>query len=245
VPRVRVASIIRRMIEIPASNPAGDRGSAGPSAGAYSLERLVFISDAVFAIAMTLLALDVRLPQGLELRTNADLIAALEVLAPQVLAFVISFVVIGAFWLGHYRTFRVLTRADGRLVWLNLAFLLCIALLPFPTSVVARHGGLAVAVVLYAGFAGITGLLSALVWVYAASVAGLARSTVTPELARHITYMALAVPIIFAVSIPVALVNPLLAEVSWGLAGPVQYLVTKRFGLRQALDPGMTGAPPP
>ena len=203
----------------------------------YSLDRLVFISDAVFAIAMTLLALDVRVPAGLALRTNDDLLTALGDLAPEVLAYVISFVVIGAFWLGHYRTFRVLTRSDGRLIWLNLAFLLCIALLPFPTSVVARAGGLSAAVILYASLAGATGLLSALIWVYAASMAGLARPTVTAELARHITYMALTVPILFLLSIPIALINPLVAELSWSLAAPLQLLVSRRFRLREALDP--------
>jgi uncharacterized membrane protein len=212
------------------------RSDEAPAAR-YSLERLVFLSDAVFAIAMTLLALDVRLPAGLELGTNEALVSALGDIGPQILAYVISFVVIGAFWMGHYRTFRVLTAADGRLMWLNLAFLLCIALLPFPTSVVAAHGDLAAAVILYATFAGITGLLSALVWVYAASVAHLARPTVTPQLARHITYMALTVPALFLASIPIALANPLLAEVSWGLAGPVQLAVTRRFGLGRALDP--------
>lgn len=224
------------------TDPTSVRPDRAPDApprgsGGFALDRLVFISDAIFAFALTLLALDVRLPQDLDLSTDAALLAALADLAPQILAFVISFVVIAAFWLGHYRTFRVLTHADGRLIWLNLAFLLCVALLPFPTTIVARYGGLASAVILYAGFAGLTGLLSALVWLYAASIAHLARPTVTPELARHITYMALTVPLLFLVSIPIALLSPLAAELSWGFAGPVQLLVTKRYGLRQALDP--------
>ncbi len=219
-----------------ASPRATGRGPADGPRG-FTLDRIVFFSDAVFAIAITLLALNVHLPDGDVFASDAALVAALGHLAPQVFAFVISFIVIAAFWLGHYRTFRVLIGANAQLVWLNFAFLLFVALLPFPTSVVASHAGLASAAILYAGFVATTGLLSALVWVYAAQVAGLARPTVTPELARHLTYRALSVPLVFALSIPVALINPQLAEASWALAGPIEAIVSRRFGLQRALDP--------
>jgi uncharacterized membrane protein len=223
------------------TSPTALEPEPAPARG-FTLDRIVFFSDAVFAIAITLLALNVRLPDGRVLSSDAALVGALRDLAPQLFAFVISFVVIAAFWLGHYRAFRVLVGANTRLVWLNFAFLLFVALLPFPTSVVAGHADLIAAAVLYAGFVAVTGVLSAVVWIYAAQVARLARPTVTPDLARHVTLRALTVPALFGLSIPLAFLNPRLAEISWVLVAPVELLVSRRFGLRTALDPPVVRA---
>jgi len=200
------------------------------------LARLIVLSDAIFAFAITLLALDVRLPDLGASPTSDQLTRALSDLGPALTAFVISFTVIAAFWLGHVRTFRVITRLDGRLIVINLAFLFLIVLLPFPTSVVARAGNQPVAAVLYASFALAIGALSALLWSYAAEVAHLTDPVVTRELARRIRERALVVPVIFAISIPVALASPVVAEVMWVVTAPVQAVVTRRLGIRTSLD---------
>jgi len=199
------------------------------------LERIIFFSDAVFAIAITLLAIDVRLPALPPGMTNDGLLRALGDLRPEAFAFVISFVVIAAFWVGHYRTFRVITETNGRLIAINLAFLFCIAAQPFPTSVLARQGDLAVAVVFYAAFGVVTGVMSTLLWLYPVR-AGLVTPSVTPEISRHVTYRSLVVPVVFAISIPVALVNPIAAEVCWVLMVPAQVLVSRRLGIQHALE---------
>jgi hypothetical protein len=112
--------------------PGGPPGHVAPG-----LERLVFFSDAVFAIAITLLALDLRLPDRTGGYTDATLLDALSGLMPSLFAFALSFVILATFWLGHFRTFRAVVRSDGWLVTINLVFLFFIALLPFPTSIVA------------------------------------------------------------------------------------------------------------
>ncbi|HEY6057923.1 MAG TPA: TMEM175 family protein [Candidatus Limnocylindrales bacterium] len=196
----------------------GSAGSGGRWAATTVLERLVFFSDAVFAIALTLLAIDLRLPERVGSFTDATFLAALGDLAPTLVAFLLGFGVVAAFWLGHVRTFRVIVRSNSRLVELNLVFLFFVALQPFPTSIIARVGNLASAAVLYAG---------------------LASPLVTRTLARHVTYRALVVPLIFAASIPIALANPYAAEACWFLAFPGQALVSWRFGIHARLERSM------
>ena len=152
---------------------------------------------------------------------------------PALFAFVLSFTVIAAFWVGHYRTFRYVVDADGRLVAINFAFLFCIAILPFPTSIIARQGDLPSATIIYAAFGVATGALSTLLWIYPSQIANLALPTVTPSIARYVTYRAAVIPIVFALSIPVALVAPTLAWVMWFAAAPIQALVTRRYKLTQ------------
>ena len=156
-------------------------------------------------------------------------------------AFVISFVVIAAFWVGHYRTFRYIVDADGRLVAINFGLLFCIAILPFPTSIIASQGDLSSAAIVYAIFGVATGTFSTLLWVYPSRVAHLVSPSVTPSIARFVTYRAAVIPIVLAISIPVALVSPVLAWGLWFLAAPVQALVTRRFRARGLVSLGKVG----
>jgi Endosomal/lysosomal potassium channel TMEM175 len=95
-------------------------------------ERVVFFSDGVFAIVITLLVLpltgEIRLPEGTG--TAAQVVTML----PQMVTFVVSFLVVGQIWVAHRRTFGRLRRADPGLVWLNLLILLTVAFMPFPVG---------------------------------------------------------------------------------------------------------------
>ena len=113
------------------------------------LERIVFFSDAVMAIAITLLALEIRLPGNETNLSDAQLLATLGSLWHRYLGYFISFVVIGLYWQSHHRMFRSIRRYDPRLIMLNLLFLLLIGFIPFPTSVIMDYSGL-VATVFYA-----------------------------------------------------------------------------------------------
>ena len=90
-----------------------------------ALERLIFFSDAIFAIAMTLLVLDIPRP-----RSGADLTTFLTTHDGKFIAFFISFWVIALFWLGHHRLFRYVRHYDHGLLMLNLGLLFCVAFLP-------------------------------------------------------------------------------------------------------------------
>lgn len=115
------------------------------------LERMTFFSDAVFAIAMTLLVIEVRVPE-IHRIDGWVLAQGLLDLIPKYIGFVVSFIVLGRFWVGHHHVMGMLDHADRRLVWLNLLFLLAVAFMPFPTAVLSDYVQLRVAVCFYAGW---------------------------------------------------------------------------------------------
>jgi uncharacterized membrane protein len=117
-----------------------------PEAG-RELDRIVFFSDAVFAIAITILVLDIRVPDGL---SPAELPAEVLGLWPKYLSYVVSFLVLAIYWQAHHRVFRPIRGYDGTLVWLNFLFLMAVAFLPFPTSLLGEYGREQVSVVIYA-----------------------------------------------------------------------------------------------
>ena len=103
------------------------------------LERLIFLSDGVYAIALTLLAVELVLPESAVDLQGPDLLESLLDSWPKVLAFLTSFTVIANFWVGHNVLFQHVRRFDGGLMWLALLQLLCVAFIPFPTSVIGSH----------------------------------------------------------------------------------------------------------
>jgi uncharacterized membrane protein len=117
-----------------------------------SLGRLLALSDGIFAIAMTLLALDLRLPDLGADATDAHLRHALGDEWRAYLAFVISFYVVANYWRVHRRAMRAATTADNRLISHTLPLLLLVAALPFPASVLATYGDLPTALAFYSAF---------------------------------------------------------------------------------------------
>jgi uncharacterized membrane protein len=135
-----------------------------------NIERLVFFTDAVFAIAITLLVLEIKVPDlhGIG-ESDANLRAALFAQLPKMIGFAISFVVINAFWQGHHRMFRYVTHFSSSLLILNSYFLLFICFLPFPTGVFSEHPNLHTSFLLYGSTLAIAGLLQWNLWCHAAS----------------------------------------------------------------------------
>lgn len=113
--------------------------------------RLETLSDGVFAIVITLLILDVRLPDGFRLATNADFWRGLWLVGPNIGAYALSFGLISVFWNAHHTLFRFIRTLDGRLLWLNFGYLLFVTFIPYPTSLLSKAPQLAGAVQLYAG----------------------------------------------------------------------------------------------
>jgi uncharacterized membrane protein len=171
--------------------------------------RIVAFSDGVFAIAITLLVLQL----GVDSRvSNGELGKALLAERQDIFAYAISFAVIGRFWLIHHRFFGEVIRFDGRLIVLNLFYLAWIVLLPFSSQVLGDHGGAEAAVILYAiNLIGV--ILSGLLMFVDARRAGLTRTS--PEDARAGTRSALIVAAVFAISIPIAVISPHLAPYCW------------------------------
>src|SRR4051812_14058930 len=172
--------------------------------GGLGFERLVFFSDAVFAIVITLLVLP--LTAEIELPEEGDLAGHVFSLWPTVLTFGVSFLVVGQFWTAHHRTFGQLDRQDGTLLWLNLLALLTVAFLPFPAALLGARevGEDAFPVVFFAASMTVTSCALTATWLYAVH-AGLVRSSIGRPRIRVVTARALVTSAAFVLSIPAAL----------------------------------------
>lgn len=181
-----------------------------------STDRIEFFSDAVFAIAMTLLVLDIRLPD-----IKADQLShELHELLPQMFAYALSFLVISLNWISHHRKFRVITGFDDTLTRLNLLLLFLIAFLPFPTSVLSNYASQTSAVVLYAATsAAIAGSQVLILW--HARLANLLDASVDRGVYRLMVYDGLVSPFVFTVSIGIAFASPAAAMYSWIAMAPL------------------------
>jgi uncharacterized membrane protein len=181
----------------------------------YGLGRLLALSDGVFAFAMTLLVVQLLVPQ-LGSGQVGQLGTKLLDQVPSYFSYLISFVVISIYWFSHHRLFRYVRRWDVWLIALNLGALLFIAVMPFPTAIMGRYGDQTVAVVIYAANLGSAGLFIWLMWWY-----GIRRHLFTASLehhaARQFRWRAFLTPAVFFLSIPVAFWQPRVAQFSWGL----------------------------
>ena len=114
-----------------------------------SVERLAALSDGLFAVAMTLLVLDLKVPVAQGLETDTALLAALRDLAPRLVVYLMSFLTLGIFWVGQQTQHTHYARSDRHLTWIHLGFLFAVSLMPFSTSLMAEFITLRTALVLY------------------------------------------------------------------------------------------------
>ena len=202
------------------NHPASAGKPASSEGDQLGLERLLFFSDAVFAIAITLLALEIRLPSLEDSLTNDQLFQQLLAIWPKYFSYALSFFVIGAFWMGHHRKFRFILRYDTNLILLNLLLLMGVAFIPFPTAVIGENEN-RTATIFYALVMAIAGLLNAAIWIYASHRNRLIEPSFTPQQRRRETLRTLVVPGVFLLSIALAFINPIIAIYSWLLVAVV------------------------
>ncbi len=114
-----------------------------------SLERLAALSDGVFAIAMTLLVLDLRTPASQAIHSDADLWSAVVRLAPGLTAYFMSFLTLGIFWVGQQTQLDQFARSNRNLAWIHLGFLMAVTLMPFSTGLLSAFIAYRVALAIY------------------------------------------------------------------------------------------------
>ncbi len=175
--------------------------------------RLEAFSDGVMAIAITLLVLNIDLPDipGDDQQALWD---AIRGLWPDFLAYALSFAVIGRFWLVHHRFLDTMRRFDGPFVALNLLFLSFIGLLPFASEVMGRWGDTSVGTAVYAALLSAAALAHFAMIRYAVH-AGLVDERHTPVTRQYSHGSALILPGLFLLSIPLAFLSPYAAQGLW------------------------------
>jgi uncharacterized membrane protein len=112
-------------------------------------DRLRNFSDGVFAIVITLLILELKTPQLRDPTSGADLVREILKLWPKLLSYVISFFMVGIYWVGHRNIFEAVHRADRTLLWLNNLFLLGVSFLPYPAAILGQYNANAMALTIY------------------------------------------------------------------------------------------------
>jgi uncharacterized membrane protein len=178
------------------------------------LDRIIFFSDAIFAIVMILLILDIPIPDIPQDSATAELPSRVLDLWPHFFSYALSFMVIGTYWMAHHGTFRYFRRYDRVLMWLNLLFLLSISFVPFPTALLGEYSEQQFAVVLYAISLAVPRLLLALVWWYAMK-RNLVIESLDPRISRYHLARSLAIPALFLLSIIVSFFSVSAAILSW------------------------------
>lgn len=205
---------------------------AGAVERSFELERIIFFSDAVIAIAITLLAIELRPPDigpGLNPAESGALLNAILDDWPRFLAFVLSFYIIAVFWIAHHRYFRYIKRYDEALIRINIVFLFFIVLVPFSSALLGEYGNLQTAIIIYAlNLLGV-GLAGAWLWNYASHDHRLVEPSLDPVFARRIQLRAFATPLASVIVILLTFIVGAYASFGWFLIFVFQFFTERHY----------------
>jgi uncharacterized membrane protein len=200
-----------------------DTDSQFPLRG-FEKNRMEALIDGIFAVALTLLVLDIKLPEDVAYATNEQLWNRLVQLERHFVIYAISFIVIGIYWVAHHVQFHYVRYTDRRLIWINMLFLLLISFLPFATDLVGDHEDLVLPCEIY----GVTLLLlSAISYIhlrYLSRHPHLATAELTPLAVRLLKRRIALFAVVPALSMLIALYNTRLALVAYALILTAHFL---------------------
>jgi uncharacterized membrane protein len=192
---------------------------AGKPHQVVNLSRLEALGDAIFAFALTLLALDIRLP---EIAPDA-LAQGILALLPKLLIFVFAFLVIAQEWDVHQRTMLHITRADGIFVWLYLLSLMFVVLMPVSADILGRFPLQPLALVFFGINTALLCLASWSMWQYASRLGKLLEQDFDPDIVKMIARLWLYPPIVIAVTMPLGFISVYPVYVVWVLLPITSY----------------------
>jgi uncharacterized membrane protein len=194
--------------------------------GSEEFTRVLSFSDGMFAIAMTLLVVGITVPVLQQGDSVDELADAINDLTGNIVSFVISFLVIGRYWVAHHDFVSRLKALDPGLVWNNLLYLMFVAFLPFPTALLGNYFENPLAVAIYAVcVAAISGM--EVVLYRHAHRNDLMQPKLPEEVYRWGAFMSLAPVFLFIASIPIAFIHTWIAVASWYLIVPVFKVVQR------------------
>lgn len=198
----------------------------------FQLERFVLFSDAVFAIAITLLVIEIKVPEiPKEAVTEKTLLVSLSHLIPKFIGFFISFLIIGLYWQVHHRMFGFVVDFTRRTMWLNLFFLLAVVLMPFSTGFYSEYlpRYLRTPMVVYVANISFLGLMNFFLWKHLNNPKLKLTEGVTREENLIFSYRSIAIPIIFISIAIVYFFNPRIAPFLPAFIPLIMRLITKRI----------------
>lgn len=171
-----------------------------------SVERLAALSDGIFAITMTLLVLDLRVPALELIHSEHDLARALLALTPRILTYLMSFLTLGLNWVGQQTELNYLARSDRHLTWIHIAFLCAVGLMPFSTTLLAEFITFRLALAIYWLNLFLLGLFIYASWGYVFR-AGLAKEDLPPEMPAAFCHRIIIAQGLFAFGFLLCVIN--------------------------------------
>ncbi len=193
--------------------------NAQPVPEALSTHRIQGLQDALFAIVLTLLVLEMRVPEG----GGEELIHGLQELWPVYFSYVVTFLNIGVFWVGQHAQFYYIKATDRVLLWINLLFMMFISVLPFTTALLGEHPDEIITYVLYGLNLMVVGLFSYWHWAYAVHHHRLTNHDLTKATIRAVNFRILVAPFICLIAIAAAYINTSVS-LAFYLLLPVYYI---------------------
>ena len=191
------------------------RGEGQRVEGGRGLDRILALSDGEDAIAITLLVLNIEVPEIPEDLVAQELPGELLDLLPKLLSYVFSFLVILVYWMAHHSIFGIIKEHDRGLLWVNSLFLMFVALLPFPAALHGEYGDQQLVVVLYAATMAITRLLLGSVWWYVLGKPWLVHIEMDPTTRRIFSIRGWVIPLISLISIVISFFSVTAVVWSW------------------------------
>ena len=198
----------------------------------FQLERMILFSDAVFAIAITILVIEIRVPDiPKELVTEQRLLQSLDHLIPKFVGFLISFMIIGLYWQVHHRMFGFVVNYTRRTLWLNLFFLLAVVLMPFSTAFYSEYvlRLLKTPIIVYVVNICFLGFMNFFLWKHLTNPKLNLTEGVTREEDIIFSFRSIAVPLVFIMAAFVYFFNPVAAAFLPSLLPLLMRIITKRI----------------
>jgi TMEM175 potassium channel family protein len=196
--------------------------------GGLNKGRLEALTDGVFAIVLTLLVLDIRVPEIPPAKVSEELMTRLFLLWPKILGYAISFVILGVYWVGHHAIFHYIRRSDRVLLWLNMFFLMAVAFVPFSAALFSAYGRQPTAVRIYGYNQLAAGLCLYAQWWHATRGRRLVDRDLDPRVVRAAGLRILTAPALYTGAIVLAFVQPMLSALIYLLV-PLFYMVPGRL----------------
>ncbi|WP_103510269.1 TMEM175 family protein [Streptomyces sp. SM13] len=205
--------------------------AAAEQADEKSADRLTTLSDGIFAIAMTLLVLDLHIEPGLDKDEFTD---AVRQALPDLGAYALSFTILAGFWRDHRLIVRLVPRFEGVALRFALMWLGAIALVPFPTALLSEYAARPLAVAAYAGMVAVTNLLELAMFLAGRRQTEHATEASRSEVGQAVTADLASTAALFAATVPVAfLVSPPAAMWCWLALVPIKLIHRKRATARR------------
>jgi uncharacterized membrane protein len=193
-----------------------------------SLERIGALSDGLFAIAMTLIVLEIQVPALPHGSSDQALATALLALGPRFVTYLLSFLTLGIFWNGQQTQLSYIDRGNRDLAWLELVFLAVIALFPFTTSLLAENIDLRLALALYWLNIFVSGVLLFVIWAYAER-AGLVREGTGPEVGPAISRRIRIAQALYFVGLVIGIVVGTYPAIAWIVLVQLNFAIAPRI----------------